>query len=75
MADDAMDIPSWSDFQAARQRYFDRLNADTTLTHHDAVLPESNLVKLSPPERSMGATYGRMGVRPAEVTWGFERLA
>ncbi len=25
MADDAMDIPSWSDFQAARHRYLDRL--------------------------------------------------
>jgi hypothetical protein len=28
LSDDAMGIPGWSDFQAARQRFLDRLAAD-----------------------------------------------
>ena len=28
---DRMDVPSWSDFQAARQRFLDGLAADTAL--------------------------------------------
>jgi hypothetical protein len=34
---DAMDNPSWSDFEAARQRFFERLAGDAALSQLEAV--------------------------------------